>query len=139
MIIHLSGEELPGAAFRAKRSRNAYVQYDSGDYPNDNLNLSSEVKIPVSRFEESDYPADVGEEHISSSTEDTETDCSESDSLESDSDDEMNALSGEIFFSSFVVYSALSSIQTYLNSVWGLVVTVMDCRSVVICCLNYAR
>ncbi|KAL7145986.1 hypothetical protein ABFS83_06G010900 [Erythranthe nasuta] len=86
-------EELSGAAFRTKKSRNAYVQYDSGDYLNDNLNLSSQMKIPVSKFEESDCPADMGEDHISGSTEDTETDSSETDSLESDSDDEMNALS----------------------------------------------
>ncbi|KAK4433199.1 hypothetical protein Salat_1082100 [Sesamum alatum] len=86
-------EELSGVASRAKRSRYAYLQYDSGDYSNDNQTLSSQMEIPVSKFEESGYPADVGEDHISGSTEDTETDCSETDSLESDSDDEMTALS----------------------------------------------
>ncbi|KAL0321668.1 UNVERIFIED_CONTAM: hypothetical protein Scaly_2463200 [Sesamum calycinum] len=90
--------ELSGVASRAKRSRYAYLQYDSGDYSNDNQTLSSQMEIPVSKFEESGYPADVGEDHISGSTEDTETDCSETDSLDSDSDDEMTALSGEIFF-----------------------------------------
>ncbi|KAK4384757.1 hypothetical protein Sango_2599700 [Sesamum angolense] len=85
--------ELSGVASRAKRSRYAYLQYDSGDYSNDNQTLSSQMEIPVSKFEESGYPADVGEDHISGSTEDTETDCSETDSLDSDSDDEMTALS----------------------------------------------
>ncbi|KAL0400478.1 UNVERIFIED_CONTAM: hypothetical protein Slati_4077700 [Sesamum latifolium] len=87
--------ELSGVASRAKRSRYAYLQYDSGDYSNDNQTLSSQMEIPVSKFEESGYPADVGEDHISGSTEDTETDCSETDSLDSDSDDEMTALSAE--------------------------------------------
>ncbi|KAK6155428.1 hypothetical protein DH2020_009676 [Rehmannia glutinosa] len=86
-------EELSGVAFRAKRSRHAYLPYDSGDYLIDNQILSSQMEIPVSKFEESGYPADGGEDHISGSTEDTETDCSETDSLESDSDDEMTALS----------------------------------------------
>ncbi|GFP94291.1 uncharacterized protein at1g51745 [Phtheirospermum japonicum] len=86
-------EELSGVAFRAKRIRNAYLPYDSGDYLIDDRTLSSQLEIPVSKIEESGYPADMGENHISGSTEDTETDCSETDSLDSDSDDEMTALS----------------------------------------------
>ncbi|KAL8538322.1 hypothetical protein ACS0TY_000344 [Phlomoides rotata] len=85
-------EEVSDIAFRAKRSRNTYLTYDNGDYLNDQT-LSSQIEIPVSRFEENSYPADVGEDHISGSTEDTETDCSETDSMESDSDDDMAALS----------------------------------------------
>ncbi|KAL6541437.1 hypothetical protein OROGR_010923 [Orobanche gracilis] len=86
-------EELSGVAFRAKRIRNAYLPYDSGDYLIDGQTLSSQLEIPVSKIEENCYPADMSENRISGSTEDTETDCSETDSLESDSDDEMAALS----------------------------------------------
>ncbi|GER46773.1 Tudor/PWWP/MBT superfamily protein [Striga asiatica] len=86
-------EELSGVAFRAKRSRNAYLPYDSVDYLIDDQILSSQMEIPVSKIEESSYQADIGENHILGSTEDTETDCSETDSLESDSDDEMATLS----------------------------------------------
>lgn len=96
MSLFISEEEVSGIAFRAKRSRNAYLTYDTGDYLNDQT-LSTQIEIPVSRFEENSYPADVGEDHISGSTEDTETDCSETDSMESDSDDDMAALSGKIF------------------------------------------
>ncbi|KAL6533427.1 hypothetical protein OROMI_027539 [Orobanche minor] len=88
-------EELSGVAFRAKRTRNAYLPYDSGDYLIDGQTLSSQLEIPVSKIEESCYPADMGENRFSGSTEDTETDCSETDSLESDSDDEMAALSAD--------------------------------------------
>lgn len=94
----ISVEEHTGVAIsRAKRSRNAYLTYDSGDCSNDNQTLTTQMEIPVSKFEESSYQADAGEDHISGSTEDTETDCSETDSVESDSDEEMAALSGEIF------------------------------------------
>ncbi|KAL3653786.1 hypothetical protein CASFOL_003467 [Castilleja foliolosa] len=86
-------EEISGVAFRAKRIRSAYLPYDSGDYLIDDQTLSSQLEIPVSKIEEIGYPADMGENHISGSTEDTETDCSETDSLNSDSDDEMTALS----------------------------------------------
>ncbi|KAH6766817.1 hypothetical protein C2S52_017800 [Perilla frutescens var. hirtella] len=86
-------EEHSGVASRAKRSRNAYLTYDSGDCSNDNQTLTTQMEIPVSKFEESSYQVDVGEDHISGSTEDTETDCSETDSVESDSDEEMAALS----------------------------------------------
>lgn len=90
----LSGEEQSGLAIsRAKRSRNAYLAYDSGDCSNDNL--TTQMEIPVSKFEESSFHAEGGEDHMSGSTEDTETDCSETDSAESDSDEEMAALSGK--------------------------------------------
>ncbi|KAL1539837.1 hypothetical protein AAHA92_24271 [Salvia divinorum] len=86
-------EEHSGVAIsRAKRSRTAYLAYDSGDCSNDNQTLTTQMEIPVSKFEESSYQADAGD-HISGSTEDTETDCSETDSVESDSDEEMAALS----------------------------------------------
>ncbi|CAA0813099.1 Tudor/PWWP/MBT superfamily protein [Striga hermonthica] len=86
-------EELSGVAFRAKRSRNAYLPYDSVEYLIDDQTLSSQLEIPVSKIDESSYQADMGENHISGSTEDTETDCSDTDSLESDSNDEMTAIS----------------------------------------------
>ncbi|KAG6435044.1 hypothetical protein SASPL_106693 [Salvia splendens] len=90
-----SGEEHSGVAIsRVKRSRNAYLTYDSGDCSNDNQNLTTQMEIPVSKFDESSYQADAGEDHISGSTEDTETDCSETDSVESDSDEDMAPLSG---------------------------------------------
>ncbi|KAL3653754.1 hypothetical protein CASFOL_003435 [Castilleja foliolosa] len=88
-------EEISGVAFRAKRIRNAYLPYDSGDYLIDDQTLSSQLEIPVSKIEEGDSPADMDENHISGSTEDTETDCSETDSLDSDSDDKMTALSDD--------------------------------------------
>ncbi|KAL3630784.1 hypothetical protein CASFOL_023768 [Castilleja foliolosa] len=88
-----TSEELSGVAFRSKRIRNAYLPYDSGDYLIDDQTLSSQLEIPVSKIEESGYPVDMGENHVSGSTEDTETDCSETDSLDSYSDDEMTALS----------------------------------------------
>ncbi|XP_051138000.1 uncharacterized protein LOC127256185 [Andrographis paniculata] len=79
-------EELPGAVFRAKRSRYAYLPSGSGDYSNDNQTISSQMDIRVSQFEGRGYPVDRGEDHESGSTEDTETDSSETDSLELDSD-----------------------------------------------------
>lgn len=88
----LTREEPSGVASRAKRSRNSYQTYDSGDCSNDNQTLTTQMEIPVSKFEESSYQADMGEDHNSGSTEDTETDCSETDSVESDSD-ELAALS----------------------------------------------
>lgn len=103
----LSEEEVPDEAFRAKRSRNTYLTYDTGNYLNDQA-LSSQIEIPVSRFEENSYPADVGEDHISGSTEDTETDCSETDSMESDSDDNMAALSGKIFSAVLVLVTIVN-------------------------------
>lgn len=118
LFLSLQGEELSGVAFRTKRSRNAYVAYDSGDYLNDNQTLSSQIEIPVSKFEESSYPVDVGEDHISGSTEDTETDCSETDSLESDSDDEINALSGEMFC---IVLLLISIITSFVQLEYSLV------------------
>ncbi|KAG8390496.1 hypothetical protein BUALT_Bualt01G0089400 [Buddleja alternifolia] len=89
------GEELSVVVFGAKRSRHAYLPYDSGDYSNGNRIQSSQAEILVSKFGESDcsYPADMDEDRVSGSTEDTETDCSETDSMESDSDNDMNALS----------------------------------------------
>ncbi|XP_073315246.1 uncharacterized protein [Primulina huaijiensis] len=87
-------EELSGFSFRAKKSRCAYLMNASGDYLNDGRLQSSLAEMPVSRLEEKDFPySDLGEEHISGSTEDTETDCSETDSMESDSDDDLTALS----------------------------------------------
>ncbi|KZV40940.1 hypothetical protein F511_05185 [Dorcoceras hygrometricum] len=87
-------EELSGLPFRAKRSRCAYLLNGSGDYLNDGRLQSSLAEMPVSKLEEKDLPySDFGEEHISGSTEDTETDCSETDSMESDSDDDLTALS----------------------------------------------
>ncbi|KAL1547345.1 hypothetical protein AAHA92_23835 [Salvia divinorum] len=87
-------EEYSGVAIsRVKRSRNAYLTYDSGDCSNDNQNITTQMEIPVSKFEGSSYRADAGEDHNSGSTEDTETDCSETDSVGSDSDEEMAALS----------------------------------------------
>ncbi|KAG6402924.1 hypothetical protein SASPL_135138 [Salvia splendens] len=88
-----TGEKHSGIAIsRAKRSRTAYLTYDSGNCSNDNQTLTTQMEIPVSKFEESSYQADAGD-HNSGSTEDTETDCSETDSVESDSDEEMAALS----------------------------------------------
>lgn len=107
MSLFISEEEVSGIAFRAKRSRNAYLTYDTGDYLNDQT-LSTQIEIPVSRFEENSYPADVGEDHISGSTEDTETDCSETDSMESDSDDDMAALSGKIFCAVFFLVTIIT-------------------------------
>lgn len=98
LSLFLSGEEHSGVAIsRAKRSRNAYLTYDSGDCSNDNQTLTAQMEIPVSKFEESSFHAEGGEDHMSGSTEDTETDCSETDSAESDSDEDMAALSGENF------------------------------------------
>lgn len=93
----MSGEELSVVALRSKRSRYAYPQYDSGDSSHDNPVPPSRLQTTFSKFDGSGYLVNVGEDHISGSTEDTETDCSDTDSLESDSDD-MMALSGEIFF-----------------------------------------
>ena len=65
------------------------------------------MEIPVSKFDESSYQADAGEDHIYGSTEDTETDCSETDSVESDSDEDMAALSGKIFCIALAIIAKL--------------------------------
>lgn len=112
LVWFLSGEEPSGVASRAKRSRNSYQTYDSGDCSNDNQTLTTQMEIPVSKFEESSYQADMGEDHNSGSTEDTETDCSETDSVESDSDEEMAALSGEIYCTAL---TSIVQLQYYIG------------------------
>ncbi|EPS71227.1 hypothetical protein M569_03532, partial [Genlisea aurea] len=80
-----TGEECSGVAHRAKRSKYSHV-------PNDPL-PSSPMEIDISKVQHSAHPAAIGEDQVSGSTEDTETDCSETDSVETDSDEELTALS----------------------------------------------
>lgn len=111
-----SGEESSRVAPRTKQSKYLRVHNGSSRRSTDNQILYSPMDFRVSKVGEIMYTGDIGEDRLTGSTEDTETDCSETDSLESDTDEDIAQLSGKIFCS----FHSLLSYECSSCSSWDI-------------------